>query len=241
MNRTRNTYDNEAARQFVSCASPWLCVCFPTSTRISLNSQGFDFQLRAQVCIDASTVSPAACRDTSWNNQPLAPHYVEKGGGMNLGGGIEPLWPLLIGAGLWGEFSLEMSQNPHDFTEPVSRTRQMHTGACWDKPRARQMLPKGQKGADVQMNVQASVISSACLKQWQMCTWPQPLRLWGEKCNSWIDYNIFSLPSRILLLWVLPWWHWGQCDLYCPPASATNAGCVLERLFLGFAKCNLGK
>lgn len=117
----------------------------------------------------------------------------------------------------------------------------MHTGACWDKPRARQMLPKGQKGADVQMNIQASVISSACLKHWQKCTWQQPLQLWGEKCNSWIDYSIFSLPSWILLVWVFPWWHWGLCDLYCPPASATNAGCVLERLFLGFAKCNLEK
>lgn len=67
--RTRNTYDNEVARQFVSCGSPWLCVCFPTSPRISLNSQGFDFHLRAQGRIDASTVPPAACRDTSWNNQ----------------------------------------------------------------------------------------------------------------------------------------------------------------------------
>lgn len=37
------------------------------------------------------------------------------------------------------------------------------------------------------------------------------------------------------------WWHWGQCDLYCPPASATDAGRVLERLFLGFAKCKLEK
>lgn len=74
------------------------------------------------------------------------------------------MWPLLIEAGLRGKFSLEMSQNPHDFTEPVSRTRQMHTETCWDKPRARQMLPKGQKGADVQMKAQASVISSACFE-----------------------------------------------------------------------------
>lgn len=134
-----------------------------------------------------------------------------------------------------------MSQNPHDFTEPVSRTRQMHTEACWDKPRARQMLPKGQKGADVQMNTLASVISSACLKHWQMRTWPQPLWLLGKKCNNWIDDNIFSFPSQILLLWVFPWWHWGLCDLYCPLPSATKAGHVLERLFPGFAKCKLEK
>lgn len=134
-----------------------------------------------------------------------------------------------------------MSQNPHDFTEPVSRTRQMHTEACWDKPEVRQMLPKGQKGADVEMNAQASVIRPACLKHWQMCTWPQPPWLLGEKCNSWIDDSVFSFLPQILLLRVFLWWHWGQCDLCCPPASATDAVCVLQRFFLGFAKCELEK
>lgn len=57
---TRNTYDNEVERQLVWYGSAWLCICFPTSPRLSLYSQGLDFYLRGQVLIDASPVPPAA-------------------------------------------------------------------------------------------------------------------------------------------------------------------------------------
>lgn len=56
---TRNTYDNEVERQLVWYGSTWLCICFPTSPRISLCS-GLDLYPRGQVLIDASTVPPAA-------------------------------------------------------------------------------------------------------------------------------------------------------------------------------------
>lgn len=53
--------------------------------------------------------------------------------------------------------------------------------------------------------------------------------------------RVFFFPSQIFSLWVFPWWHWGHCDLYSPPASTTDAVQVLRRLFLGFTKRKLEK
>lgn len=133
-----------------------------------------------------------------------------------------------------------MSQKLYDFTEPVSRVRRIHMQACWGKTKVHKMLPKWQKGTDVQMNTRSPIIRAGCFKCTQQCMWPQTLTL-GKKFNCWIDDEFFFFSPQISPPWVFLWWHWGHCDLHSPSVSATDALCVLERLLVDFAKSKLEK